>query len=108
MHPPPLSKVFRSDLLEGQVALVTGGGTGIGAATARELARLGATVIIGSRKASHIEPAAAGLSAELGVPVEGVILDITARKAADAARALLQAARDAVAATAPPAPEAAR
>ena len=85
MHPPPLSKVFRSDLLEGQVALVTGGGTGIGAATARELARLGATVIIGSRKASHIEPAAAGLSAELGVPVEGVILDIRDRDSVSAA-----------------------
>ena len=39
------SRLFRDDLLEGQVCLISGGGTGIGAACAREMARLGATVI---------------------------------------------------------------
>lgn len=78
MSTPP-SKVFRPDLLAGRVALVTGGGTGIGAETARELARLGARVTIASRRPEHIEPAAAGLSAELGVPVRGLILDIRDR-----------------------------
>ncbi|MFN7146903.1 MAG: SDR family NAD(P)-dependent oxidoreductase, partial [Myxococcota bacterium] len=68
---PRLSSLFRPNLLAGQVALVTGGGTGIGAAIARELGSLGADVVIASRKASNIEPAAAGLSRELGRPVTG-------------------------------------
>ena len=70
------SKIFRDDLLAGQVALVTGGGTGIGAAVARELGHLGATVCIASRKEAHIAPAAAGLSEELGREVTGLTVDI--------------------------------
>lgn len=77
-HLPP-SAVFRPDLLAGKVALVTGGGTGIGAAVARELVRLGASVTIASRKESHILPAAAGLSAELGRTVDGALVDIRDR-----------------------------
>jgi NAD(P)-dependent dehydrogenase (short-subunit alcohol dehydrogenase family) len=65
---------------------VTGGGTGIGAAITRELTRLGATVIIASRKPENIEPAAAGLTEELGRPVHGRILDIRDR---DSVRALM-------------------
>lgn len=78
------SAIFRDDILEGQVALVTGGGTGIGAATARELAHLGATVVIASRKREHIEPAAAGLSAETGRTVYGDVVDIRDREAVEA------------------------
>ncbi|MCB9681887.1 MAG: SDR family oxidoreductase [Alphaproteobacteria bacterium] len=77
------SQVFRDDLLQGQVALITGGGTGIGAATARELARLGATVVIASRKREHIEPAAAGLSEQVGRTVHGEIVDIRDEAAVD-------------------------
>ena len=43
---PDSSAIFRDDLLAGQVALVTGGGTGIGAAIALELGRLGAQVVL--------------------------------------------------------------
>lgn len=75
------SRIFRDDLLAGQVALVTGGGTGIGAAIARELATLGATVVIASRKAANVEPAAAGLSRETGRTVEGEVCDIRDRDA---------------------------
>lgn len=75
------SAIFRDGLLEGQVALITGGGTGIGAATARELARLGARVVIASRKAEHIEPAAAGLSEQVGREVVGELCDIRDRDA---------------------------
>jgi citronellol/citronellal dehydrogenase len=38
------------------VVIVSGGGTGIGRATARELAALGATVILCSRAPEHLEP----------------------------------------------------
>ncbi len=47
--------------LEGKVAIVTGGGTGIGKATAVEFARAGADVVIASRKLEHLEPVAADI-----------------------------------------------
>jgi NAD(P)-dependent dehydrogenase (short-subunit alcohol dehydrogenase family) len=52
------AEVFRSHLLDGQVALITGGGTGIGFGIAQLLAELGAHVVIASRKLEHLEPAA--------------------------------------------------
>ncbi len=64
--PMSVSSIFRDDLFAGSVVLVTGGGTGIGAAVARELGLLGATVVIASRKEASIAPAAAGLSEETG------------------------------------------
>lgn len=78
------SEIFRDGLLDGKVCLVTGGGTGIGAACARELARLGAQVVIASRKADHILPAAAGLTAQVGREVVGDIVDIRDRDSVDA------------------------
>src|ERR1051326_3571384 len=41
----PRSCIFRDGLLDGQVCLVSGAGSGLGAETALELARLGAVVI---------------------------------------------------------------
>ena len=55
---PAPAPIFRPDLLAGQVALVTGGGTGIGFGIASCLARAGATVAIASRKPEHLEAAA--------------------------------------------------
>lgn len=74
------SSIFRDDLLDGKVALVTGGGTGIGAQIARELANLGATVVIASRKAANVEPAAAHLDQECAGRVVPVLLDIRDRE----------------------------
>jgi citronellol/citronellal dehydrogenase len=41
---------FSPDLLSGQIAIVTGGGTGLGRATALELAACGATVVVCGRR----------------------------------------------------------
>jgi citronellol/citronellal dehydrogenase len=54
---------FRADLLTGQVAIVTGGGTGIGRASARELLQAGAHVVLASRSPDHLQPAEAELGA---------------------------------------------
>lgn len=67
--------IYARGLFEGQVAIVTGGGTGIGLATARELSWLGARVAIGSRKQENID---AGIRAveELGGEAAGFTLDV--------------------------------
>lgn len=49
--------IFRDGLLNGRVALVTGGGTGIGFGIATSLAHAGADVAIASRKPEHLAPA---------------------------------------------------
>jgi 2,4-dienoyl-CoA reductase [(3E)-enoyl-CoA-producing], peroxisomal len=61
--PPPVSP-FRADVLAGQVALVTGGGTGIGKEIARLLGHHGARIAIASRKADVLEATRAELAAE--------------------------------------------
>jgi NAD(P)-dependent dehydrogenase (short-subunit alcohol dehydrogenase family) len=49
--------------LEGRVAIITGGGTGIGFAIASEYVRLGARVVLASRNPEHLEPAVRELTA---------------------------------------------
>lgn len=52
--------------LHGKIALITGAGTGIGAAIARRFADDGATVCVTGRKLEQIESVAAGIRAEGG------------------------------------------
>jgi len=57
--------VFRKDLFQNKTAIVTGGGTGIGFAIAKQLAFLGCTVVIGSRSkhSNKLQDAAAEINA---------------------------------------------
>ena len=58
--------IFRAGLLDGQVAIVTGGGTGIGLGVSELLAELGAHVVLASRKPENVEPAAERIRAAGG------------------------------------------
>ena len=52
------SQIFAPGLLDGQVAVVTGGGTGLGRATALELAACGARVVVCGRRREPLEETA--------------------------------------------------
>jgi 3-oxoacyl-[acyl-carrier protein] reductase len=64
--------------LEGQVALVTGGGRGVGANIARELAAAGVRVAVSARSADQVE--------EVAREIEGlaVVADVSTRSEVDA------------------------
>ncbi len=49
------SKLFAPDVLAGQVALVSGGGSGLGRATAVELAACGAQVVVCGRRQEPLD-----------------------------------------------------
>src|SRR3954471_22573257 len=67
------SQLFQPGLLDGQVAIVSGGGSGLGRATALELAALGAQVVVCGRRPEPLEETAA--EAESG-RVEARVCDI--------------------------------
>lgn len=70
-----LSSPFRPDLYAGQVALVTGGGSGIGYGISELLSSLGATVVIASRKPERLAQAVERLREGGGV-VHAATLDV--------------------------------
>ena len=70
-----MASIFRPGLLDGQVALVTGGGTGIGLGISQLLAELGAHVVMASRKPAHLEAARADIESR-GGKVTAVQLDV--------------------------------
>jgi len=82
-----MSMLFHNGLFQGEVALVTGGGTGIGLAIATELGSLGAAVAICGRRAEPLAAAASKLR-EAGVDVFEGACDI---READAVSAFVAA-----------------
>lgn len=83
--------VFRSDVMTGHVALVTGGGTGICRGIAAAYARLGADVCITSRKQDVLDATAAALSAETGRQILAIAADV---RNPDSIAAVVNATRD--------------
>jgi len=77
---PGPSRIFAPGLLDGRVAVVTGGGTGLGKAAAWELIACGARVVIAGRRAEVLEEAAE----QLGPHCTAVTADV--REPADCRR----------------------
>ncbi len=74
---------------DGQTVFVTGGGTGLGKAIATEFARLGANLVIASRKPDHLE---AGQAAIEAVGAEVLVVGCDIRQAEQIAEAFDAAA----------------
>ncbi|HEV2547204.1 MAG TPA: SDR family oxidoreductase [Stellaceae bacterium] len=73
-------------MLEGKVAWLTGAGSGIGLAGARELAKAGARVVLSGRRAEPLAAAVAAINDE-GGQAEAAALDVADKAAVAAAAA---------------------
>ena len=71
-----INSIYRSNLFAGKVALVTGGGTGIGLRIAREFGQLGAKVVIASRSMDKLN---AGLKTLLDDGTDAIALECNIR-----------------------------
>ncbi len=76
LEPPPAgTTALPAGTYDGTCVFITGGGTGLGKAIAAEFARLGADLVIASRKAEHLEAGTEAVEG-LGAKVRGVTCDI--------------------------------
>ena len=76
--------MFEKSLLEGKRILVTGGGSGLGAAMGRRFVELGAKLIICGRRLELLEETAARIRGDLGREVAAIRCDIRDGAAVDA------------------------
>ncbi len=83
------SSIYAPDALAGRAVLITGGGTGLGLATAMELARCGARVLIAGRREDVLQQAAVQVDALGREPCGWIAGDI---REPDSARALVEQA----------------
>src|ERR1700716_375369 len=77
-------RMFEKGLLAGKRILVTGGGSGLGAAMGRRFVALGAELIICGRRLELLEAAAAQLRKDLGGAVSAIRCDIRDGASVDA------------------------
>jgi NAD(P)-dependent dehydrogenase (short-subunit alcohol dehydrogenase family) len=73
MHTQPM---LRDDALKGKTIVVTGGGTGLGRAMSTYFSKLGANVVITSRKLDVLKKTAAEMEAETGGRILPVACDV--------------------------------
>lgn len=71
--------------LAGDIAVVTGGAKGLGAATAEALGRRGAKVIVADLSRTEVDAAVARLR-EASIDAEGIVMDVTDGNSVDAAQ----------------------
>ncbi|MEY4165498.1 MAG: hypothetical protein RL419_1340 [Actinomycetota bacterium] len=75
-EPPPLgASALPAGTYAGSTVFITGGGTGLGKAIATEFARLGANIVIASRKSDHLEAGEKAIT-DVGAKVLTVSCDI--------------------------------
>ncbi|NNN05639.1 MAG: SDR family oxidoreductase [Elusimicrobia bacterium] len=79
-----MSRTYAKDLLAGRVAVVTGGGSGIGRVVAAELAAHGADVVLAARDGARLDEAARAIAAQTGRRAVGVSTDVADPKSVEA------------------------
>ena len=79
------TSLFRDNLFSGRIALITGGGTGIGRGIAEALARHGADVAIVSRKPEHVSAAAEQIAGTTGRRCLSLVADVRQFEAVESA-----------------------
>jgi NAD(P)-dependent dehydrogenase (short-subunit alcohol dehydrogenase family) len=79
--------MFRTDLLSNKRILITGGGSGLGAAMAMRFAELGASLVLCGRRESVLQNTAEQIRAKTGAKVEPWVCDL---RQADAVEAMFE------------------
>ena len=79
-----MSRTYAKDLLSGRVAVVTGGGSGIGRVVASELAAHGADVVLAERDTARLDEAARAIAAQTRRRAIGVSTDVADPKSVEA------------------------
>jgi len=75
-EPKPTAGMLRDDALKGKTIIITGGGTGLGKAMGTYFLKLGANLVITSRKLNVLKQTAAEMEAETGGKVLAVACDV--------------------------------
>ena len=81
----PYQGMLRDDALKGKTIIITGGGTGLGRSMGTYFLKLGANLVITSRKLDVLKQAANEMQAETGGKVIAVACDVRMALARSAA-----------------------